>query len=302
MPLPDIQSPVQFLETLNDVEVSILREDRLHPLISGNKFRKLKYNLLEFNRGSYSALLTFGGAYSNHIHATAAAGREFGIPTIGIIRGEEVAEKIADNPTLSFAQKCGMKFKFVSRTEYRQKEDPGFWNALKEEFNHPLIIPEGGSNENGIKGAEEILYEKTKEFDYICCAAGTGGTVTGIIKSSEKDQHVLVFPALKDSDFLNDFIKKHSSRRNYSIINPYHFGGFAKINKELVKFINDFKTKFNVPLDPIYTGKMMFGLWDCIQKGEFKKGSRILAVHTGGLQGICAMNKHLKKKNEVLIK
>lgn len=294
-------SPVQHLQTLNGVEISILREDLLHPLISGNKFRKLKYNLLEFKNGTYSALLTFGGAYSNHIHAVAAAGREFGIPTVGIIRGEEIATKISENPTLSFADECGMKFKFVSRKDYRQRTDPAFLEKLDKEFDHPFIVPEGGSNALGIKGAEEILNEETMEFDYLCCAAGSGGTVTGLIRSSEPNQEVLIFPALKEADSLKNFIDKYTPRTHYRIISDYHFGGFAKVRPELITFINDFKIKFNVPLDPIYTGKMMFGVFDLIRKGAFRKGDRILAIHTGGLQGIKAMNSYLKNRNEVLI-
>lgn len=300
--LPDKRSEIQFLQVINDVEISLLREDQLHPLISGNKFRKLKYNLLEFTRGDYSSILTFGGAYSNHIHAVAAAGKEFGIPTIGIIRGEEVAAKTAENPTLHFAQQCGMRLHFISRAEYRKKEEADFLASMQEKFNGPLIIPEGGSNEEGIKGAEEILNTETTGFDHICCAAGTGGTASGLIRSAEKKQKVWVFPALKNADFLDEFIQNHTSNRNYNIISDYHFCGFAKINPQLVSFLNHFKSKFNVPLDPIYTGKMMFGLLDCVQKGKFKKGSRVLAIHTGGLQGISAMNQHLKKKNEVLIK
>src|SRR5690554_755389 len=149
---PEIKSEIQFIQKSNEVELFLLREDLIHPEISGNKFRKLKYNLEAFFRGNHDSILTFGGAYSNHISATAAAGKMFKIPTIGIIRGEELMDKINENPTLSFAKSCGMKFKFITRSAYRNKSNPAFWEELKSEFGEVYLLPEGGTNALAIKG------------------------------------------------------------------------------------------------------------------------------------------------------
>ncbi len=298
---PEIQSKIQFLQKKNRVELFILREDEIHPSISGNKFRKLKYNLEAFSKGNHNAILTFGGAYSNHISATAAAGKEFGFQTIGIIRGEELAEKTTQNPTLTFAQNCGMKLKFISREQYRNKSNPEFLNELKSEFGEIYILPEGGTNPLAIKGCEEFLNEKTQEFDYICCAVGTGGTISGIINSAENHQKILGFPALKNSDFLNDEIKKITKRSDFELIQNFHFGGYAKTTSELLDFLNEFKSQFDVTLDAVYTGKMMFGIQQLILNGFFPPHSKVLAVHTGGIQGNEGMNQKLKKTNQTKI-
>ncbi len=299
---PEIQSKIEFLQKKNRVELFILREDEIHPSISGNKFRKLKYNLEAFSNGNYNAILTFGGAYSNHISATAAAGKEFGIRTIGIIRGEELAEKTTQNPTLTFARNCGMELKFISREQYRNKANPDFLNELKSEFGNIYILPEGGTNERAVKGCEEILGKHTQEFDFICCPVGTGGTISGIINSAENHQKILGFPALKDSDFLNDEIKKHTKRSNFELIQDFHFGGYAKTTSELLEFINVFKDEFDVTLDAVYTGKMMFGIYQLIQNGFFQEGSKILAIHTGGIQGNDGMNQKLKHIKKTIIR
>lgn len=299
---PEIQSEIQFIKKENEVELYILREDEIHPTISGNKFRKLKYNLIEFQKGNYNAILTFGGAYSNHISAVAAAGKEFRFKTIGIIRGEEIIDKIHENPTLTFAQNCGMEFKFISRELYRNKSNSEFLNELKAEFGNVYILPEGGTNELAVKGCEEILGNPTSEFDFICCPIGTGGTIAGIINSSENHQKILGFPALKEGEFLKNEIKNFSSRSNWELISDFHFGGYAKVNDELLDFINEFKRRFDVNLEPIYTGKMFFGIFELMKNNYFPKGSRILAVHTGGLQGIDGMNKKLELKNKTIIK
>ncbi|RKE91994.1 1-aminocyclopropane-1-carboxylate deaminase/D-cysteine desulfhydrase [Ichthyenterobacterium magnum] len=271
-----------------------------HQLISGNKYRKLKYNLTEAKRLKKNKLLTFGGAYSNHISAVAAVGKEFGFKTVGVIRGEELENKIKDNTTLSFAKACGMKFKFVSRNEYKKKTFDDFIEKLKDEFDDFYLIPEGGTNHLAIKGCEEILNNTDKEFDYVCCPVGTGGTISGIINSSHSNQKILGFPALK-GDFLREDISKFVAKQNWNLITDYHFGGYAKINKELISFINQFKEDYNIPLDPIYTGKMVFGVLDLKQKGYFPKNSKILIIHTGGLQGIDGMNSVLQKKQMPLI-
>lgn len=282
------------------IEVYLKREDAIHSFVSGNKYRKLKYNLFEAEKLGFKTLLTFGGAYSNHIAAVASAGQILGFKTIGIIRGEELIDEIESNPTLNYAKQCGMQFKFVSREVYRDKTSDDFLNRLSEEFQEFYTIPEGGTNTLAVKGCEEILIDKDEVFDYICCAVGTGGTISGIINGAKPHQQVLGFPALK-GDFLQEDISKFATKSHWELISDYHFGGYAKINAELISFINGFKLENNIPLDPVYTGKMMFGIFDLIEKKQFPKGSKILAIHTGGLQGISGMNMNLKKKNLPLI-
>jgi 1-aminocyclopropane-1-carboxylate deaminase len=271
-----------------------------HPFISGNKFRKLKFNILEAKQLNKATLLTFGGAYSNHIAAVAAAGNEFGFNTIGVIRGEELVDKISENPTLTFARQQGMEFCFISRESYRQKTSEIFIKNLKDTYGDFYLVPEGGTNHLAVKGCEEILTEVDKEFDFICCPIGTGGTISGIINSSLPEQKILGFPALK-GDFLQEEISKFANKSNWEFIPDYHFGGYAKINTELISFINTFKDTYHIPLDPIYTGKMMFGIFDLMKQNYFPKGSKILAIHTGGLQGIEGMNNSLKNKKLPII-
>lgn len=288
------------LELPNGISLTIKREDLLHPFISGNKFRKLKYNLLQAKDENLETILTFGGAYSNHIAAVAYAGKEQRFKTIGIIRGEELRNKISENPTLQFAQECGMQLEFVTREAYRLKTEPHFIAKLKDKFDAFYLVPEGGTNEYAIKGCEEILTEEDKHFDFVCCAVGTGGTISGIINSALQHQKVLGFPALK-GDFLKDEIRKFASNINWKLVTEYHFGGYGKVTDELIQFINQFYKQTEIPLDPIYTGKMVFGVIDLIQKNYFPENAKILLIHTGGLQGIQGINALLKKKNKTEI-
>ncbi len=287
------------------VMLFVKREDLLHKHISGNKYRKLFYNLIDAKRKRYKRILTFGGAFSNHIAATATAGRAFGFETIGVIRGNELAgrikEVITENPTLAFAHRQGMRFYFVDRTTYRLKETADFIENLKQRFGHFYLVPQGGTNELAVKGAQEILNENDAEFDYIACAVGTGGTIAGIINASMPRQKVLGFPALKEN-FLQHDIRKYVRKNNWTLIRDYHFGGFAKINEALITFVNRFYRQTGIPLDPVYTGKMLYGLFDMIEKGHFTRETKILAVHTGGLQGIDGMNFRLQKKGLPLLK
>lgn len=287
----------QKLKTLfpNSISVQIKREDLIHPFVSGNKFRKLKYNLLQAKAENQKTLLTFGGAFSNHIAAVAFAGKERGFKTIGIIRGDELAQKVNENPTLLFAQKCGMQLEFISREEYRLKSELSFIENLKHKFGNFYLIPEGGTNALAIKGCEEIITHEDADFDYICCSIGTGGTISGLINSALPHQKVLGFPALK-GDFLKEEIRNFVQNKNWELISDYHFGGYGKINAELVLFINHFYAENQIPLDPIYTGKMVFGVIDLIQKNYFPAESKILMIHTGGIQGIQGMNIKLKNK------
>lgn len=298
---------VQFSEIESyGISLSIKREDLIHPYISGNKFRKLKYNIHQAQKDGYRTILSFGGAFSNHIAAVAAAGLKNRLESIGVIRGEELGndlkETLQNNATLRFAANCGMKFKFVSRSSYREKTSIEFRTSLKKEFGNFYMIPEGGTNELAVKGCEEIVNEETKKFDYICVAVGTGGTISGIINAVEDRQKVIGFPALK-GDFLEDEILKYTSKTsNWTLNKEFHFGGYGKVKTNLIAFINKFKEETKIPLDPIYTGKMMYGIMELVKSGYFKNGANILAIHTGGLQGIEGMNAILKKKNRAIIK
>lgn len=283
-----------------DNQVFVKPDFMNHESVSGNKLRKLKYNLIEADIDGKSTILTFGGAFSNHISAVASAGQLLGFKTIGVIRGEELVSKIDSNPTLSYAQSCGMSLKFISREHYRNKTSEDFISTLQKEFGDFYLLPEGGTNTLAVKGCEEILTEADQVYDYICCAVGTGGTISGLINSVLPHQKIIGFPALK-GDFLTEEIIKFANNSNWELITNYHFGGYGKVNDTLIEFINNFKKINNVQLDPIYTGKMMFGIYDLIEKGFFPKKSKILAIHTGGLQGIEGMNQRLRQQNKPLI-
>jgi len=288
-----------------DISLFIKREDLIHPEISGNKYRKLKYNLVQATLENKSTLLTFGGAFSNHISATAFAGKLHGFKTIGVIRGNELGDDLektlATNPTLKFAHDCGMQFHFVSRSDYRNKNSKEFIQQLKDVFDDFYLVPEGGTNELAVKGCEEILSEETNQFDVLCLAVGTGGTISGLINSAQEHQKIIGFPALK-GDFLQHEIKKYVHQtKNWKLNTDYHFGGYAKTSDELITFINQFKKETSIPLDPVYTGKLLYGLVDLINKDYFEENTCIVAIHTGGLQGIDGMNTILKKRNSLLI-
>lgn len=293
MLIPD-QTPFlqQIQETFlkeNQINLYLKREDLIHPIVSGNKWRKLKYNLIEAKTLGYSKILTFGGAYSNHIHAMAAAAKETGFEAIGIIRGEET---LPLNDTLQFAVNHGMTLKYVDRSEYRQKDEPLFLEQLKATFGDFYLIPEGGSNAMAVKGCAEISKDIEISYDIICSSVGTGGTLAGLITSHVRDTQIIGFSALKGQDFLEKDVQKllsNSQTKNnerWEINYEYHFGGYAKIKPELLEFIRSFYQQNGVVLDPIYTGKMMYGLYDMISKGVFPKKTTIVALHTGGLQGI----------------
>lgn len=290
------------LSILEDKQVSLVvkREDLIHPFISGNKFRKLKYNLLEALNAEYKTIVTFGGAYSNHIAATAYAGKAYGLRTVGIIRGEELARNWQENPTLALAHANGMEFRFVSRAQYRTKTDMCFYKALQDEIGPFYMVPEGGTNALAVKGCEEILTAADRDFNVICSSVGTGGTLAGIINSSGPGQQILGFASLK-GDFLTKDIRNFAVRENWTLNRDYHFGGYAKVSGTLIEFINYFKDRTGIPTDPIYTGKMIFGILDLVKHGHFIPGTKILAIHTGGLQGISGMNPVLKKRRLPLI-
>ena len=317
-------SPLQCLEDerleAHEVRLFVKRDDLLHPspkesvfplknlesTVSGNKWRKLKYNIYEMQREGKQGLITFGGAFSNHIHAVAAAGQLLDVPTVGIIRGERPSVL---NTTLSFAESCGMVLHFVSRSEYRNKDL--IVKDLEKMYPNYYWLPEGGTNTLAMQGAAEIVPEIIEQLnaqpDFICMACGTGGTTAGIISATTnlpQPIEVIGFAALK-GDFLEKEVQQllnqaaeaknteggvFESQKHWSILSDDYFGGYAKWTSELVDFINDFKKKHNITLDPIYTGKMLFGVFDLVKKGIFPKNSTIVAVHTGGLQGIEGFN------------
>ena len=300
----DYKAEIQEIDlstfTNQDLKLSILREDLIHPEISGNKFRKLKYNLLEAKKLGFNQLLTFGGAFSNHIAATAAAGKLHGFKTIGLIRGEELKDKIDTNSTLRFAKNCGMELHFISREAYREKNNSLFIEDLKNKFPSTYVVPEGGTNDLAINGCKEILFDQCDEFNFIASAIGTGGTIAGLIEASKPHQHLLGFPSLK-GDFLQKEVENLTKKRNFTIFNEYHFGGYGKVNEELINFVNYFKKTTQIQLDPIYMGKMVFGVLQLIKNHYFSDSSKILMIHTGGLQGIEGMNEKLKSKNKTII-
>ena len=290
-----------ILPSKYNVELYLKREDAIHPFVSGNKYRKLKYNIQQASIEKAKLLITFGGAYSNHIAAVAYAGKMYGFKTLGFIRGEELESKVDTNPTLTFAKNCGMDFKFISRTDYKLKDTTGFINKVEKHYSNFYLIPEGGTNALAVKGCQEILSSTDiSYFNHVCCAVGTGGTISGLINSASKNQKILGFPALKGA-FLQEDISKFVDNDNWKLITDYHFGGYAKVNEALIGFINQFKNEQSIQLEPIYTGKMLFGIFSLIESGYFKSGSKILAIHTGGLQGIAGINNVLKKKKLPLI-
>lgn len=284
----------------NGISLHIKRDDLLHPVISGNKFRKLKYNLAFAKQAGFSKLVTFGGAFSNHIVAVAAAGKEFGFQTIGIIRGEELESKVENNPSLMKAISFGMKLDFVTRSQFQEKESQAFLEELQIKYGDFYLLPEGGTNDLAIQGCKEIIQDNEKQFSHICCAVGTAGTLSGIIEASFEHQKIIGFSALK-GDFLSDVIRKFVTKTNWEIETNYHFGGYGKVSDELISFMNSFYSNTKIPLDPVYTGKMVYGVLNKIENQFFPENSKILMIHTGGLQGIEGMNLILKNKNKELI-
>lgn len=299
MKIPEVHIPIVEIPLGKKVKLFMKREDLVHPEISGNKYWKLFFNInnyLERNPAK-PYLITFGGAFSNHIAAVSAAGSLAGIPTLGVIRGEELRDKWRDNPTLLFAKRNGMNLKFVTREEYRHKERLTVF--LQNEFPHALIVPEGGTNEEAVAGVKMMLNDETKDFDYLCTAVGTGGTIAGISKYAGDHQKVIGFKVV-DDDSLKNRILELTPKQNFSLIDS-SFGGYGKIKDENIRFINDFKEKYKIPLEPVYTGKMMQKIFELVKENFFPDDSRVLCFHTGGLQGIEGANLLLEKQNRTLI-
>lgn len=278
-------------ELLNakNIQIDLLRLDLLHPEISGNKWFKLKYNLHEAYKQNAISLLSFGGAYSNHLHALAYAGFITGFKTIGIIRGEEVM-----NATLQDCISWGMQLHFISRETYREKSDIQFLQEIQSQFPNTFIIPEGGNNEAGLLGCNEILQGiDLSNYQFIAASVGTATTVCGLINTSMESNSILGFLALKNGLYLEDEIKLRTIKTNWRLVNDYHFGGFGKMNAALITFMEEFKSKHHIELDRVYTAKMMFGIFDMIQRDEFPEKTKLLVIHSGGLQGNRSIMKSL---------
>jgi 1-aminocyclopropane-1-carboxylate deaminase len=285
---------IDFVLEKAGIQLIVKREDLNHPFISGNKWWKLKYNLQKAIRSGQETVLTFGGAYSNHIYATAAAAKEVGLKSIGIIRGEET---LPLNPTLTFAREQGMSLHYVTRENYRAKTNPVFIKQLHEKFGNFYLIPEGGTNELALQGCAEFATQKLgRDFDYLCLPAGTGGTIAGIIAGLEGEKEIIGVSVLKNGDFLRDditqLVRSFSGKNygNWSLLTSYDHGGYAKVTGSLLDFIAMMKVLHNLPLDPLYTGKLLWAVMKEAEHGTFKRGSTVLALHTGGLQGATAIH------------
>ena len=290
IPPTPVQELSSTLLTEKEIRVFVKRDDLTHPEIMGNKWRKLKYNFLEAKKQSVKTIVTFGGAYSNHIAATAAACQADGFHGIGIIRGEEL--NTYSNPTLAKAARQGMEFRFVDRTTYRKMtESLMIDNPPDDPY---IILSEGGTNELAIKGCSEIVDEIGIDFDICCSPFGTGGTIMGLLSKMPSNKQIWAFSALRGNWLENhiDHLKSMYAIRknNYRVFQDDFFGGYARFNQNLIQFILDFRQEYGILIDPIYTGKMFYRVWDMIKNDQIAKKSTLLLVHTGGLQGIEGIN------------
>jgi 1-aminocyclopropane-1-carboxylate deaminase len=289
LPSPVLPSPVEYLDDdrlrTAGVEVWLKRDDLIHPEVPGNKWRKLKYNLAAAASQSQRTLLTFGGAYSNHIRATAAAGHYFGFSTIGVIRGEE---HLPLNPVLSFAVSRGMSLCYLNRADYRRKTEPDVVSGLRERFGTFYLLPEGGSNELAVRGCAEVIDEFDAGFDVICCPCGTGATLAGVAHGIDAaGGRAVGFSVLKGGAFLAHEVAELQrktfgrSGSNWRVETRFHFGGYARRTAELEDFIADFSRRHGIGLDWVYTAKMMYGVFVLAEEGCFRPGTRIVVLVTG---------------------
>jgi len=295
-----IEQKIDFPEFAEaEIEVYVKRDDLIHPFISGNKWRKLKYNYKNFLESGYKGVVTFGGAFSNHILATAAFAAHAGIPCIGIIRGEAPQ---GVNHVLILARLWGMQLFHVSREAYNRKGDLGAEWRNKGYF----IIPEGGENEAGVQGCEEIVTELNQKYDHIICASGTGCTIAGILRGVLKrnwDTRCHSIPVLKEGLFIKERVMHYQSNIDQLLIHPqFHFGGYAKTDKILFEFLNNFASKTGILTDPVYTAKMFYALFELVNSGQFLPGQKVLAVHTGGLTGLLSEKMLMDVQNSIFKK
>lgn len=287
---------IQSYAIWNGVQIDMLREDESHQWISGNKFRKLKYNCLQGLSDSKTPWITFGGAHSNHLAAFSYACDFFGVKGLVYVRGEELEDVSKWDRTLHFAYANGIALRFISRKGYREKDE--LYQQIYDEFPNALIIPEGGTNVLGVKGCEEAYKNVISDYDWVACAVGTGGTFSGLMKAVHSHQKAIGVAVLK-ADLWKD-IRTFAPTEKGILYDQYHFGGYAKVTKALVDFIKQQYELNPIYLDPIYTGKLVYALHQEVNSGvlEGKKG---LIIHTGGLQGIFATNKVLKEKSWPLL-
>ncbi len=263
------------------VRLLLKRDDLIHPDVPGNKWRKLKFNLVEAREQGYRTLLTFGGAYSNHLRATAAAGRHFGFDTIGVVRGEE---HLPLNESLAFAAGMGMRLTYLDRTTYRRKTDADVLSRIANQFGPCYVLPEGGSNALAARGCAELVDEIAEDFDTICSASGTGCTLAGIAARLQQGQRAIGFSVLKGGSFLSDEVRRfqreafQAETHNWSLETEFHFGGYAKRKPELDSFMSDFEDRHGVVLDWVYEAKMMYGIFARVASGAFPPGSTVMAV------------------------
>jgi len=290
-----ILQKVRFsLENCEPFTFWIKRDDLIDPIVSGNKWRKLKYNLEKAKHQKSIGILTFGGAFSNHLIATAKACQLNGLKSIGIVRGDEL--KIDSNDTLKMCHELGMDLRFVSRSDYKKRNEYDYLYQLRDQYSQYYIVPEGGANFYGAIGCQEILQETPNDFDHIYLAGGTGTTAVGVLSAVPDKIKVHLVSALK-GDFLADEVLRGLQKLSYNeaeslssykqlVLNTdHHFGGYGKVNQELLDFINDFYKQTEIPLDPIYTGKAMYALMQDYNAGLISKNEKCLFIHTGGLQG-----------------
>ncbi len=264
--------------------LDMLRLDELHPVISGNKWFKLRLNIRHALDAGFKSIVTFGGGYSNHLIATAWASKVFGIKCIGIVRGRYDVL----TPTLSACKDAGMQLIFVTKEEYERKEDAAWIRDMAAHFDELFIIPEGGANEWGRVGAGLINRFINDSYTHIAVSVGTGTTLTGLRNKLPHKQQIVGFAPMKQGSYLKEYISEHlheGNNTNWQVVDDWHFGGFGKWNDELLQFMNDFYRTNNIPLDIVYTSKMMYGLRRMIEDGFFPTDARILCIHTGGLQG-----------------
>ena len=287
-----LQELLEPVAAAHGVRLLLWRDDLANPDLPGNKARKLKYNLAAARQQGHHTLLTFGGAYSNHIAAVATAGRLFGFKTIGLIRGDEPVIGTPLNPTLTQAVADGMALHYLDRQAYRRRAEPAFIAEQLAQFGPAYVLPEGGTNELALPGCAELVAEIRQHvaFDALAVAVGSGGTLAGLLTGLAGESHAVGVAALKNGGFLRDEVDALTQRTtsekftNYAVQTDYHCGGYAKYSAELLAFIEQFRTRHGVLLDPIYTGKLLFGVLDMIGNGYFRRGSTVVAIHTGGLQ------------------
>jgi len=282
-PIQEIRHPL--LEQ-KQVRLAIKRDDLLHPVISGNKWRKLKYNLINMQSKGCDSFVTFGGAFSNHLYASAMACKTFNLKGHAIVRGPTLDEQ---NPTIRMARACGMTLHVVDRKTYRLRHNGDYLHTLQSEFPNSFIIPEGGTNQAALSGVIELA-QSLPPSNYVVCATGSGGTIAGLAKGSPTNTNVIGIAVLKQADYLNDEISQlltnSHSGASWQLLTNHHYGGYGKFTDDVWTFCQLMRQTYQLPLEPIYTGKMLFAIWQLIRQDYFPRGSTIMAIHTGGLQGL----------------